>query len=274
MTDVSSLPVARTALELADEAIDFAAELGVAVDRLDGGTTVIDCGIETTGSLDAGVLLAAIRRGGLVATDLDVGAIDDHVWPAVATTADQPVAATRLAATERIANRRISGPAVAGAIDPFGVVVAIGEEPIDEAAATAIAEAVDVDTGELYVVTAAPGSVAWGIDAAVSTLSAATVPIDESIDDGSVVRAMVEAPTVPAMVDGATARERAVAFRRLAGRAHVAIDGDVSPKAVVETALSPRREDGPAVVTVVDGRGRVASTGSVDARRLADDLPP
>jgi methenyltetrahydromethanopterin cyclohydrolase len=53
------------AVELVDEAIDFADELAVDVWELDNGATVIDFGVETLGGIEAGLLLAEIQTGGL-----------------------------------------------------------------------------------------------------------------------------------------------------------------------------------------------------------------
>ena len=53
------------AVELVDEAIDFADELAVDVWELDNGATVVDFGVETVGGVEAGLLLAEIQTGGL-----------------------------------------------------------------------------------------------------------------------------------------------------------------------------------------------------------------
>ena len=53
------------AIELVDEAIDFADELAVDVWELDNGATVVDFGVETVGGLEAGLLLSEIQTGGL-----------------------------------------------------------------------------------------------------------------------------------------------------------------------------------------------------------------
>ena len=55
----------RLAVELVDEAIDFADELNVDVFELDSGATVLDFGVEAAGGLEAGLLLAEIQTAGL-----------------------------------------------------------------------------------------------------------------------------------------------------------------------------------------------------------------
>ncbi len=71
------------AVELIDEAIDFADELAVDVWELDNGATVVDFGVETVGGVEAGLLLAEIQTGGLAtvqtAMDSVAGAPLTHV---------------------------------------------------------------------------------------------------------------------------------------------------------------------------------------------------
>src|SRR6056297_3085867 len=55
----------RMALELVDEAIDFADELNVAAYELDNEATVLDFGVEHDGGIEAGLLLAELQTAGL-----------------------------------------------------------------------------------------------------------------------------------------------------------------------------------------------------------------
>ena len=55
----------RMATELVDEAIDFAEELTIGVERLEGDTAVLDFGVEEPGAIEAGMLLAEIQTAGL-----------------------------------------------------------------------------------------------------------------------------------------------------------------------------------------------------------------
>ena len=48
----------RMAIELVDEAIDFADELRVDAYELDSGATVLDFGVDAEGGIEAGMLLA------------------------------------------------------------------------------------------------------------------------------------------------------------------------------------------------------------------------
>jgi len=76
-------PLNRTATELVDEAIDFADELRIDVHHLDNEAVVLDFGVAAPGGVEAGLLLAELRTGGLatVGTRVDTlaGAPQTHV---------------------------------------------------------------------------------------------------------------------------------------------------------------------------------------------------
>jgi methenyltetrahydromethanopterin cyclohydrolase len=55
----------RLAIELVDEAIDFADELTIAVESLSGDAAVLDFGVEVPGGIEAGLLSAEIGTAGL-----------------------------------------------------------------------------------------------------------------------------------------------------------------------------------------------------------------
>ncbi|WP_049986252.1 methenyltetrahydromethanopterin cyclohydrolase [Halobellus rufus] len=55
----------RMAIELVDEAIDFAEELRVVPHELESGATVLDFGVDSPGGIEAGMLLAEIQTAGL-----------------------------------------------------------------------------------------------------------------------------------------------------------------------------------------------------------------
>ena len=66
----------RMAVELVDEAIDFADELAIEVQELDNGAMVLDFGVEAVGGIEAGLLLAEIQTGGLATVQTGVGEVD------------------------------------------------------------------------------------------------------------------------------------------------------------------------------------------------------
>ena len=63
------------AVELVDEAIDFADELAIDVWELDDGATVLDFGVETVGGVEAGLLLAEIQTAGLATVQTGMGSV-------------------------------------------------------------------------------------------------------------------------------------------------------------------------------------------------------
>ena len=80
----------RMALELADEALDFAEELDVGAFELDNGATVLDFGVEHTGGVEAGLLLAELQTAGLATVQTRVGEVGNGTVPYVESSTDHP----------------------------------------------------------------------------------------------------------------------------------------------------------------------------------------
>lgn len=258
MTDEVGLDVGRSALELADEAIDFGAELDTDASRLEGGTTVIDLGVETDGTMDAGLLFAALRRGGLIATEVRIDALGAHTWPYLEATTGHPALARELAASRQVGTWSVSGPGLAGHQDPFAVVTAVGTEPVDEAGASEIADELGVSTDDLYVVTTAPGSIAWSVDAAMSTLETAIDTISATVSECA-----LEVPLPPAVNAPDTAADLADSCRALGARVHLRLSSSL------DEPLSSLDGDVPGTLTTVDDQGRVETIGERDLVQLA-----
>ena len=68
-------------------------ELGLAIHRAEGGGRVIDCGIEASAGLAAGVFLARLTLADLAHVSLADGAIDGRSCPEVLVRTDHPVTA-------------------------------------------------------------------------------------------------------------------------------------------------------------------------------------
>jgi methenyltetrahydromethanopterin cyclohydrolase len=73
--------------------VESAAQMRVAVERGEGGSRLIDCGVDAPGGLEAGIALAEICLAGLGRVRVVPG--DRAIWngPAVVVSTDQPVAA-------------------------------------------------------------------------------------------------------------------------------------------------------------------------------------
>jgi len=87
----------RMAVELVDEAIDFADELAIEVAELDNGAVVLDFGVEAVGGIEAGLLLSEIQTGGLATVQTGVGEIAGAPLTHVETSTDHPAMARYVA---------------------------------------------------------------------------------------------------------------------------------------------------------------------------------
>jgi len=90
MTD---LGMNQRAVQLADGGAERASELRVAVQALGCGARVIDAGVNVSGGLGAGCLLAELCMGGLGNVALASLTIDGESWPAVQVWTDHPAEA-------------------------------------------------------------------------------------------------------------------------------------------------------------------------------------
>lgn len=80
----------RMAIELADEALDFAEELGVGAFDLENGATVIDFGIDFAGGIEAGLLLTELQTAGLATVQTRMDDVAGTPIPHVELATDRP----------------------------------------------------------------------------------------------------------------------------------------------------------------------------------------
>ena len=80
----------RMAIELVDEALDFADELNIAAYELDSGATVLDFGVEADGGMEAGLLLAEIQTAGLATVQTRMDDLGGAPLPYVELSSDHP----------------------------------------------------------------------------------------------------------------------------------------------------------------------------------------
>ncbi|MFW6321948.1 MAG: methenyltetrahydromethanopterin cyclohydrolase [Halohasta sp.] len=80
----------RSAIELVDEALDFADELGIAAAELESGATVIDFGVAVDGGIEAGLMLADIQTAGLATIYTQMDHVAGAPIPYVELTTDHP----------------------------------------------------------------------------------------------------------------------------------------------------------------------------------------
>lgn len=86
----------QRACRLTEEIRDRAADLHIVEHQLDGGGTLLDCGVDAPGGLDAGLALARVCLSGLAEVSIVPGEIDGIGWPQVAVRTDHPTAACLL----------------------------------------------------------------------------------------------------------------------------------------------------------------------------------
>jgi methenyltetrahydromethanopterin cyclohydrolase len=83
----------RMAVELVDEAIDFADELAIEIHELENGAVVCDFGVEAVGGIEAGLLLAEIQTGGLATVQTGIDEIEGAPLTHVEVSTDHPAMA-------------------------------------------------------------------------------------------------------------------------------------------------------------------------------------
>ena len=251
------------AVELIDEAIDFADDLGLGVTHLEGGSTLVDAGIEAEGGYEAGLWLAELRFAGTVATDVRARPLGEHTWPVVDVIVDDPQGALEVgSAAHHLDDPAISlsGPSVDGPIDPFAVVIAESTDPLDERAVETIADHLGVEETSLYVTTVSPGHRTWCVYEAATSLLA----LGEALEaEDTLNGALLRVPVPPA---GDEAQEFADTTRRLGSRAHLSFDGEIDPEVI--TTLTEVL----ATVTATDTEGTVLTKGEVDTSALFEEL--
>jgi methenyltetrahydromethanopterin cyclohydrolase len=236
----------RMALELADEALDFAEELDVGAFEVESGATVLDFGFEHAGGVEAGLLLAELQTAGLATVQTRMDEVAGAPIPHVELATDHPGLALLGAqkAGWEIALGDFeglgSGPARAlvaeesefrdlGYTDAFEFAVLAVEAdslPTDEVARR-VADRAGVDPERLYLVAVPSASVAGGVAAAARAPELAVFRLAElGYDPTAVVSATGSAPLPPVAGDEATAIARgndAVAF---GGRVHLVVEED------------------------------------------------
>ena len=83
----------RTATEIADEAIDFAEELGIEAYDLENSGRVLDFGVEAPGGIEAGLLCTELQTAGLATVSTRMNDLAGAPMPQVELTSDRPALA-------------------------------------------------------------------------------------------------------------------------------------------------------------------------------------
>jgi methenyltetrahydromethanopterin cyclohydrolase len=236
----------RMALELADEALDFAQELDIGALELDSGATVLDFGVEYEGGVEAGLLLAELQTAGLATVQTRLDRVAGTPLTHVELATDHPGLALLGAqkggweisvdAFEGLG----SGPARAlvaeepeyrqlGYTDAFEFAVLAVEAdrlPTDDVARE-VAERAGVEPERLYLATFPSASLVGSVAAAARAPELTLFRLFElGYDPTAVVSATGSAPVPPVAADEQTAMGRANDALAYGGQVHLVVADD------------------------------------------------
>ncbi|ERH12865.1 MAG: methenyltetrahydromethanopterin cyclohydrolase [halophilic archaeon J07HB67] len=236
----------RMAVELVDEALDFADELGVTPYELDSGATVLDFGVDARGGLEAGLLLAEIQTAGLATLQTRTGSVAGSTRPYVELTTDHPAVA--LLCSQKAGwelgvegfEGLGSGPAralvgeeaafaAAGYYDEFDLtVLSVESESLPGAAvAEHVADRANVAESAVFLPTCATGSVAGSATTAARAAELAVFRLFELGYDPTAIRTVTgSAPVAPVTYDETAAMGRTNDALAYGGEVYLLVDDD------------------------------------------------
>ena len=233
----------RLAIELVDEAIDFADELNIAAYELDNEATVLDFGVDADGGVEAGLLLSEIQTAGLATVQTRMDEVGGAPLPHVELSTDHPALAllcSQKAGWELSVDGFEglgSGPARAlvaeedefsrvGYADGFDLTVLAveAEELPGEAVAEHVADRAGVETSGVFLPTFATGSMVGSVSIAARAAELAAFRLsDLGYDPLDLVSASASAPVAPGSPDEATAIGRTNDALAYGGRVYLRV---------------------------------------------------
>lgn len=246
----------RMAIELVDEAIDFADDLNIGVIELENDATVLDFGVGFVGGIEAGLLLTEIQSAGLATVQTTMGTVAGTPLPQVELSTDQPELALLGAQTARWEvsvdgyEALGSGPARAlraeGPIydviryrDDFDLTVLALEaaELPDATVAADIAAATGIDPAGVYLPTAPAASLSGSVAAAARAAEVTAVQLYERGYDPSAIHSVsATAPLPPVPASEATAIARGTDTIAYGSHVHLVVEDDSDAFATVPSA--------------------------------------
>jgi len=234
----------RMAMELVDEAIDFAEELTIDVHTLDNEAMVLDFGVELPGAIEAGLLLAEIGTAGLATVQSSVDEIAGAPLTHVEVTTDHPALALLCSGkagwelqTEDFQGLG-SGPARALVAEEdiyeriafqdafeFAVLAVEADQLPDEEVAAAVASRADVPESSVFLPTFSTASVTGSVLAASRAAELAVFRLSElGYDPLDVLSVSGSAPVAPVAGDEDVAMARTTDALAYGGQAHVTVE--------------------------------------------------
>ena len=234
----------RMAVELVDEAIDFADELAVAVEELDNGAVVIDFGVEAVGGIEAGLLLAELQTGGLATIQTGLHEVAGAPLTHVELSTDHPAMAL-LCAQKAGWELSVdgfeglgSGPARALVAEEeefqrvgyrdaadFAVLAVESETLPGEAVADHVAERTGVPASSVFLPTFSTAGITGSVALASRAAELAAFRLSElGYDPLDVLTATGSAPVAPVAADDEAAMARTNDALTYGGRVHLTVD--------------------------------------------------
>ncbi|EMA49962.1 MULTISPECIES: methenyltetrahydromethanopterin cyclohydrolase [Halococcus] len=234
----------RMALELVEEAIEFADELAIEITELDNGATVLDFGHDVAGGIEAGLLLAEIQTAGLATIQNRLGEVAGAPVPHIDCTTDRPALALLCAqkAGWELAldgfEGLASGPGRAllaeeeifarvGYEDDFDfATLAIEADDLPgEAVAERIADRTDIGANAVFLPSFPSASLVGSVTAAARAAELATVRLaDLGYDPLDIRSVSANAPVAPVAGEEATAIALANDALAYGGQVHLTVD--------------------------------------------------
>ncbi|QLD87310.1 methenyltetrahydromethanopterin cyclohydrolase [Natronomonas halophila] len=260
----------RMALELADEAIDFADELAIEVHELDNGAMVLDFGVHSPGGIEAGLLLAEIQTGGLATVQTGVDEIEGAPLTHVETSTDHPAMAL-LCAQKAGWELSVdgfeglgSGPARALVAEEdefqrigyrdasdFAVLAVESEELPGEAVAEHVADMTGVPVSSVFLPTFSTASVTGSVALAARAAELAAFRLSElGYDPLEMLSVTASSPVAPVAESDELAMARTNDALAYGGQVHMTVDSDFDR--FEEIASTAREEFGHPFVEVFE----------------------
>ncbi|WP_135535762.1 MULTISPECIES: methenyltetrahydromethanopterin cyclohydrolase [Halostella] len=234
----------RMAIELVDEAIDFAEELGIGAYELDNDATVLDFGVDVEGGIEAGLLLGEIQTAGLATIQTRMDDVAGAPLPHVELSTDHPGLAmlgSQKAGWEVSVGEFEglgSGPARALVAEEdeyrqigyhdafeFAVLAVEADEYPDEAVAEHVADLAEVDPGGVFLAVFPTASVAGSVTMAARAAELAVFRLTElGYDPLDIVTATGSAPVAPVAESEEAAIGRTNDALAYGGQVHVVVE--------------------------------------------------
>ena len=250
----------RMAIELVDEALDYAEELNIGGYDLENEATVLDFGLEFDGGLEAGLLLTEIQTAGMATPSHRLGEIGGAPIRYVELSTDQP--ALSLLCSQKAGWELTtedfeglgSGPARAlvaqeeefhrvGYTDAFDLTALAVETDQDPTAAAAdqVAELAEVEPSSVFLLAYPTASLVGSITNAARAAELATFRLSElGYDPLDIVSASGRAPVAPVADDEQTAIARTNDALAYGGTAYLTVREDAD---VFDSVPSTAAED-------------------------------